>query len=581
MFIKSRVLTLSVGLTMTLLLFAVFPTQVVTIHYRWIVAGVLAVVLVVVAIWLRRTPVARELLVPPMLGDKRGGLPPANTAAPVSEDFIQYAQKRFARTYGIETLIHLIAMMVEPRGHTSRITEHFSLSEDVIRLTTTRTVSSSARDDVLIPAVRARKGDLVDNFRVNFEGHNVSTLSYVESQGAILSAVQTFFYQMFPAELYPVQTLRENALRRCLFTCGAESAVGSTDRQELTNALRCLISSGSEGPSPYTSVLLELVEALQDNYYLIAAVKSDNCTRKKMVTELTQRRKDFGSGLGPQLRKFLGLPRREFHIDIPASGETASYHANFEIPEDTYLYDRRIWIVNMLDRADLVEVCEVDRFEIPEVATADAKTSQLGMGYLHVYTRNPLLFISDGTNTRSAQRQYIAQVSGAYRERPPGSLAVVLPVSFFLRVLTWGIGHFFSSAFPLHGGSTVVARATARGNQIILNEAPNSAWPAVILGIPALVSGWVLARLTREYIQRMSLATLLLILWMVTNAGAAVALAALKNANQGTTTWNPVNGLTVTHVSWAVLMLSTGLNFMLMFVALCVRTRRYWQLVTT
>lgn len=90
-----------------------------------------------------------------------------------------------------------------------------------------------------------------------------------------------------------------------------------------------------------------------------------------------------------------------------------------------------------------------------------------------------------------------------------------------------------------------------------------------------MVSGWLLTRLTPEVLQRISLSTVGGLGWLLGNAGAAVALSALA-ISQGDRTSFTWGGITLIHVRWAVLVVSTGWELSLLSVLLVAKTSRYW-----
>jgi len=265
------------------------------------------------------------------------------------------------------------------------------------------------------------------------------------------------------------------------------------------------------------------------------------------------------------MRKVMGLPRRDLYYNIPISAEAQSYHLTVTVPPRTHVYALKTRSIAFGPTARLPILSELKPFLTKEILTTTTRTSSLGLDYLHVYTRNPFIKSTNGGELRSGIGNYVLQVRAAYRETPPGSLAVMIPLAILLFVLSWVIGHYFDYAFPPH----------TLGNQ----PQTSASWPTIVFSLPALVAAWILARLTGEYLHRMSIASFFMVLWVVANAAGAVTLAALKQSGVSISSWTPISGFELKHVSWILLMVSTATSAYFMLVCFWIRTMQYWRLL--
>jgi hypothetical protein len=562
--VRSRVLTSLVAIALTLLLFSILPTNLIHLRGRWIIASILLMATLGLAAALARTPRVDSVSHEPQWTDKPPDPIPETTEDGIDIDFAQYAKRYFAYRYKSSLIPRIIDCICNPRAYNNRITENLiESSDDTLHQSVSRLIQLAPTELAVIPVTRPRKGKLLDHFRVSCDGENVSTLTYLEGLGAMLLAIEVFFGEVFPEERYPDEELRRAALDQCLINCGSQSRVGVAEREMLRCKILQLVGSGKKGRSLYLPAFADLLESLQDNYYVFAVVENIGKFRVKVTTEATMHRSDGFIGPLVKVRRLLGLPRRGYDILLPLSGETQSYHLNLYLPTGTYLYDHTAELVELDMRSNLRRTLTSSvPPSLMDAGHPHMDYSGTGRGFYHLYTSDPHFLFAGANSSNARMGDYFVACEVAFREIPPGSLSVLLPLAVYLLLVVWFTGHFFGKFFPSSG---TASNATSN-------------WLAVLVGLPAVVAGLVVARLTSERIRTMSLLTCVMLSWLGANSVLALVISASKIGRKTSGQAFSLGWFgSVHHGWWVLLMMSVGLNVMVMLVGLIFRTKNYWS----
>jgi hypothetical protein len=151
-----------------------------------------------------------------------------------------------------------------------------------------------------------------------------------------------------------------------------------------------------------------------------------------------------------------------------------------------------------------------------------------------------------------------------YREVPPGLMGPLFGVSAWLAAITWIVGVVHDQVFGTNSGLV-------------------GAWPTLIFGIPALVTGWLLSRATQATVRVISIPSFLVLVWLAANAAALITIVALKSAGIETPPWNldiPFIGVQkVTHPTWVLMMFLTGFNTLIAGSMLLTKSSRYASVI--
>jgi hypothetical protein len=570
-----RLGSFGIAASLTLLAFAAIPTPIVTYPHRRVVIVIWTIVsaaLISVRVFVAERKIGPPT-VPPRRPSRRRAQFSKTTSESVTPEYLVYAKRVFKERFGVDCLPHLAGIMSDPAGHLVRITEQVSFSSTRTSHTVVRTVLSPGDGLALIPVMRPQKGHLVDDLRVSIDNRSVSTLSFLESTGAMALVLELLFRYAFPPSTSTTPKNVSDIASDISVLCASVSPLGKNDRARLKSLLADLDWVSTHAITlRYKRALENLIEYLKQSYVIVVALP--HCReheRVKLTVEHHTPRPEVIGSLSNRVRTMLGLTLRSYAVCLPHAAEAPSYHFRVSSPEGTYFY-RALAVPAIVspheEQMPLQAAAPDGRPVMPKILQSHPR----GQNVMHVYGRDLLGHLHDYADKGSWSENKLAlQFYGEYRERPPGVLATVLPVSLYLVVLAWGIGHFHNIVFPL--------QATPQA-KIPLSGVTNAAWPALLFSIPTLVSGWLVVRLTADSVQRMSLSTLFILLWQLVNAAAAVGIAALKISRPDRTTLHLIGDVTVTHVSWACIMLSTATQFFLGCVMLVSKTLRYWRSIS-
>ncbi|MCX6501355.1 MAG: hypothetical protein NT132_02945 [Microbacterium sp.] len=125
-------------------------------------------------------------------------------------------------------------------------------------------------------------------------------------------------------------------------------------------------------------------------------------------------------------------------------------------------------------------------------------------------------------------------------EEPPALIGPTFGLSLWVWLLTWSVGYLYPVLFPPTSGI-------------------QTAWTTVVLAVPALLTGWLLSRLTAETVRFMSASAFALIVWLSINVAAVVTVCALTMSGASMIEWDALPGtLDMVHPEWVFLLASTA-----------------------
>lgn len=269
-----------------------------------------------------------------------------------------------------------------------------------------------------------------------------------------------------------------------------------------------------------------------------------------------------------RLRFGLGLIPRNFDMPLELALEAESYHLHFATPEGMYLYgaDARLMAMETTSSSNIhaAEPFNLTLSTRSRTSNPTLKSSHLGSGFAHLYARGMAHLELRHKNGTAADRLVLPTVSFEFREKPPGNLMWAFFFSLYLGAIAWISGANLPAVFS--------------GN------IPNY-WATVLLGLPTIVAGLLIARFTSGKIETVSLCTMAIITFTVVNALLLVGVSLMLAMHQWTWSWDgrvewPALDLSpwvgqVASMPWAILMVSTLLNSLLIAIMMFTRSRRY------
>lgn len=270
-----------------------------------------------------------------------------------------------------------------------------------------------------------------------------------------------------------------------------------------------------------------------------------------------------------KVRFRLGLIPRSLTMSLESSLEAESYHLQFTTPEGMYLYDVDARLMTMETVASEQRPRNARSQTLTtrsRISNPTLRSNHLGAGFAHLYARGVSdLQLKDGQG-KASSRIVIPRVSFEFREKPPGNLMWAFFFSLYLGSIVWVVGANFNSVFSATGGMPTY-------------------WATVLLGLPTILAGLLIARFTSGKIETVSLCTMIAIAYTVVNALFLVGLSALLAMHKWAWAWNGRLGWPsldlrsivgdVSSVPWAILMVSSLFNSLLIGTMLFTKGRRY------
>jgi hypothetical protein len=306
--------------------------------------------------------------------------------------------------------------------------------------------------------------------------------------------------------------------------------------------------------------------------YAILAVAPITGTSAKVQICYTRRREPLSVPKDPQpplpiriwlwldiqIQILFGLVRRSDQYELHHSRESQSYHFRATVPEGLYVYDLvGTWIDDARGMVSGLFAGLPLRPLRPLWEISDTR----GLDHVHAYGRDLDVWSRSGVAESGLQTSgRTAAIRFELREKPPGLMFVIVLLSSFLAVLVVAASKWHDLIF-----------VTDRGDK----SAP---WPVIIFGVPAIVSGWVAARFTQESVKLLSISTICVAGWTLTNAAAAVAVSAFSMSVPSHAWRWPILGYFAP--AWSGLFLSCIACLAMSVMLLFFRVRRYGRRIT-
>ncbi|MEO6116608.1 MAG: hypothetical protein ABIP33_09510, partial [Pseudolysinimonas sp.] len=309
------------------------------------------------------------------------------------------------------------------------------------------------------------------------------------------------------------------------------------------------LNEGSTATPNYQLALRKVALAVMLCDFVFAIVADGMADAKRIKVHYQKSYPQGVRGLGGRLKRAVGLGRTDFTLELGVAGESRSFHLDVQAPETLYVEDS--YVEGSYSSGNGAEVSATDSRPRNQVVDFGRRT---GDNFAHLYMRDfdGTVFVPvHGATDKWAKTKPRFRLE--LKERPPGILAPMLAVSFWLASLTWVVGLFHTSVFSAGAGP---------------------AWPTVIFGIPAVVTGWLLSKITAKDMRSTSIGTFFLLAWLSLDAALVVVVAALKTSGvtSGVLDFGAVH---IEHPTWSAMMLLTVLNFATCLAVFTVRNTRY------
>lgn len=491
------------------------------------------------------------------LGQSRRREHPTHTELYSPDDFLVSlveAEMAVEAQFSRNDLLRLLGFLTAPQLFVRRLTQAVTFTSTHYVETLTRSIAVGAEDGfLLLPILRPRKGQIVNQLSVSVNGQRASTLIHFETQGVVVFLIRALCYQALG---HDIDRRNPKLIGDILITCCSSNLPEPDKLTSLIADIKGASRSTDDGPSHLRS-LTSLVELLAQHYLVISVSRTQpEETRLRLVVSVTRPRRDTFGTFTRRIRNSLGLIPRSMLILIPYASEARSYHLQASVPEGAYIFRASPQLVTIPSTDSPAIDWEYSERQA-KIATGLTLSDTIGGNVAHVYGRD----ISRGSGARG-QAFYLE-----FREVPPGMLASIGPVSLFMLILVWGVAHFYNLTFPLSGYINTTSLPSSGASSV----------PTIILGLPALFSSVLLSRLSQRTAQASSLVTLVLLAWLMVNAAMAVSLAALSSSQRIPSLLHVSDAFSVRHVGWGLLMSSTALHFSYTSYLYFARLRRYWD----
>lgn len=562
-----RFFTLLISLLLALIAFNFLPLQAIRrtqiTHGEWLWAAL--IVTVASRFWLARKDVHLAALTP--LADVSSELPDQTHA---NEDTTVDCVAAFNQSTTPEEFDQLIDTFLDPGSVVVRINERAELGAHDYHSTVERIVvypKEYSAPQILVPVLTPHKGELVDNFSLRVDGRPARTLSRRESTGAVIAVMTAVFATAFedrdvlPRPLW--RMLRDEVLHK-----ESDSARRVLLFAELKKEFSKDIPS-AEGVLIARAGLWKLAMDLSDTYPIIAVAPTSGSSIK-IETAYTRRREPLAVPKDPkppfpvklwlwcaiQIQILFGLVRRSDRYELHNSREAQSYHFRATVPDGLYVYDLvGTWIDDSRGViSDLFAGLPLRPLR-PQWEISDTR----GLEHVHAYGRDLDAWCKGGVSPEDLQTSgRTAAIRFELREKPPGLLFVVALMNAFLAIL-------------------VIAAAKWHNLIFVTAATPGAPWPVIIFGVPAIVSGWMVSRFTQESVRLLSVSTIAVTSWAVTDAAGAVAVSAFSMSIPAHIWRWPIVGYF--EPAWSALFISCIACFAMSGILLVFRVRRYGRRV--
>lgn len=459
-------------------------------------------------------------------------------------------------------------LTLQSAEHVNRVIEQADLLLGRIRIVLTRELTAPAAEIVddgdeteadagayrlLMPVLRREKGALIDELVVTVDKDERPTLGREENVAAALALCsQLYEWAFHPGSPLPeddrlLASLHELAAspERC-----SESGRYAIALADLKARPHDTTVSGASAQAA-KGALVGLLQYLADHYYVFIEIPVEPGGRYLVRVCYSQPRGDFLRSGTNRLKIFLGLGVHRYQMDLPHAMETTSYHFRCRAPEGMYLESGGPELA-------VVEGGDGQRVTLSTDAKALADeayvrmSATFGHDLVHLYASN----LHTSLAWAAAHRQ--VRLLMDFRALPPGLLGPVALLSAYL--------------------STVTVVAAVFHDQVFGDEPQGRVAIALVLGVPAIMSGWVAGRFHAKALEVSSPTLVLELGTLLMISGAAVSAAALKSGVDVRASQElALAGVTLTleHPTWFVVTAAAVAHTIVCVGDLALRHQRY------
>lgn len=452
------------------------------------------------------------------------------TSAPVGPLGRWWKVGRDARRSAADIELDVIRLatraVVAPSTVFTRVSERRVLEDERASVTVARTIegSESLGGLLLIPVLRVPKGQLLGSLTVTVDDKSARTIPMSAARGTVIRALRSLVLSVAEADGTDLRAL-------LAFTNNATRAILSDSPTDLETRQGWLADLDRQvAVAVDYAERLEWLRSLADiamTTDVIFAVCPGGCTSTKKVVVAYE--EPYGVPVRTAVRRarrFVGIGLADFKIDLHRASEAPTFHLDVRGAVGTYF-----------EQADVVFPSGASDVATPESRPELLHVSPLrGDPHVHLYWRE---FGGWAAATQNSPAPGTPRLHLRLRERPPGLTGPTFALSLWICLITWTVAYFYPVLF----------RSSATPNQ--------SAWTTLILAAPALLTGWLLSRLNADTVRVMSLSTFVLILWLSINVASTVTVAALTMSSVQFGALVPFLGITIYHLDWVLLLLST------------------------
>lgn len=374
------------------------------------------------------------------------------------------------------------------------------------------------------------KGSPLANFKLEVVGTpETRTLTFPETSGALLYYADALLEIAFPSQ---TPSDFEIALKKMITNHGR-----ATDKEigELRHKWIESIKTAADEKSDRTALekLSELVYNAGRTYPVFALLPAS--------VNLARIRIDYRSpvqNIRPQasintpanrvhalLSSTIGLAQRSHQIRLSHARLAPSYHLNFNAPDGLYLYEADAVLAPIGKQAST----SLSATEMTEVDPSFACSSKRGGDSVAVYGRDLDKIQATTAGAGGWTPMFHPMLALEMRERPPGAIAVLTGVSVLLALMITVASIWHNYVFGLSEIPKICLDGrVGLSDNLSCKPKPLSTWPAALFTIPAIISGWLASRASRESISKLSISTVAIFVWLSANTLTAAALVAIK-----------------------------------------------------
>ena len=465
--------------------------------------------------------------------------------APLERDRVAdyYLAQFLSSAYAPGTTESMSAIISAP-SVISRITEKHDLGVYRTDVKVMRTMQGS-KMLVLVPVLRILRGKVVGSLSVDIDGTAARTLPFDLSRGLLLTMLVTAFSIVHG-------TTEQTLLRDLKIAAVGRHAINPSPKHPLLSGLEEAAQRSTALQNDKVALRRIALAALTSDFVFVI-VPGGLETAKRISVAYRRGYPSGVHGLAARFQRAIGLGRSNFSIPIGLAGDSRSYHLEVSGPSDMFVENSYIEVPR-LEHAGLLidEVSDADRVRDQVMVIAPRAGDNCTHLYLRDYDGAPhVATLGEDVKFAPVWPRFRIEL----REIPPGLLGPILAVSVWLAILAWIVGVFHDFVF--------------KGLGIV-----GPSWPTLIFGVPAIVVGWLLSRVTAEQFRTISVGTFSLLSTLALNAAMLVTFAALKSS--GASTFQADIGLLhVEHPTWTIMMVATAIHVTACFVVLTTRNIRY------